>query len=52
MYTLTPTKGWIYKVENALFIPPDDANTDYQAYLAWLEEGNKPEPWVALAPVK
>jgi hypothetical protein len=25
-------------------IPPDPANTDYQAYLKWLEEGNVPLP--------
>jgi hypothetical protein len=25
-------------------IPFDPANTDYQAYLRWCEEGNVPEP--------
>lgn len=27
-----------------LSIPMDEQNSDYQAYLAWLAEGNIPEP--------
>ena len=27
-----------------IFIPFDPDNTDYQAYLKWLEEGNTPLP--------
>ena len=35
--------GILRTVDNA-FIPFDPANTDYQAYLEWLAEGNVPTP--------
>lgn len=47
-YQLTKTTdvfrsdGWV--------IPADPANTFYQEYLAWLSEGNTPEPYVAPPP--
>jgi len=31
-------------IEQSTSIPFDPANTDYQAYLRWLEAGNTPEP--------
>lgn len=36
----------VNKIEpNAIItIPLDEANTDYQAYLKWVEEGNTPQP--------
>ena len=43
MYQLT-TSTSIKRLSDGAFIPPDPANTDYAAYLAWVEAGNMPEP--------
>ena len=33
----------ILRKEDSAFIPFDETNTDYQAYLAWVAEGNTAE---------
>jgi hypothetical protein len=47
MYKLlnTPSGGQVVvKLDDNANIPFDPANTDYQAYLKWLAEGNTPLP--------
>jgi len=34
----------VIRLADNAFIPFDTANTDYQAYLKWIEAGNTPEP--------
>ena len=34
----------IMRIADTAFIPFDPANSDYQAYLEWVADGNTPEP--------
>ena len=43
MYQLTDSTS-ILRLADGACIPTDEANTDYCAYLAWVEDGNIPEP--------
>ena len=44
MYKLTPKSNSVIRTTDGACIPFDPDNTDYQAYLKWLDEGNTPQP--------
>ena len=41
---ITQQVNMVQRQSDNAFIPFDPANTDYQAYLKWLAEGNEPLP--------
>jgi len=41
---LTGQTNIVQRISDGACIPFDPDNTDYQAYLRWLEEGNTPLP--------
>ena len=47
MYQILKTRGMetIIRISDSASIPFDPANSDYQAYLAWVAEGNTAEEW-------
>jgi hypothetical protein len=44
MYKLTKDPRTVQRLSDNAYIPFDPDNTDYQQYLAWVAEGNQPEP--------
>ena len=46
-YTLTAQPNTIVRDEDGAFVPTDPDNTDYQAFLKWVEEGGVPTPYVS-----
>lgn len=43
MYKLTPSSS-IIRTSDGAYIPADPRNQDHQAYLAWVADGNTPQP--------
>jgi len=46
-YTLTDDAETVIRDADGASIPADERNVDWQAYQAWLADGNTPNPYVA-----
>lgn len=51
-YQLTVIDDVVIRTADSASIPPDPANRDYAEYLAWLEDGGVPDPYVPPLNVK
>jgi hypothetical protein len=45
-YQLTETDAAVIRTADGAYIPNDPGNRDYQEYLAWVEAGGVPDPYV------
>jgi hypothetical protein len=46
--TETTTIMLVHDETSISFVPTDEMNIDYQAYLAWVEAGNTAEEWTGI----
>ena len=44
---ISPDNQYVLRTSDNSSIPPDVENMDYVGYLAWVAEGNTPDPYVA-----